>query len=247
MFPFLFATFFRAYLVLVVLCSTSRTIPAAPVPITLQLRTSLSVTLVSCKRILASKACFIFGFMNWRKVAFSRLQNSASALVTSIVAVLFSSKMRARSPKYAFLPIVRMTLSPINTCTSPWAITYNDVASSPCLITQSFLAIFATVKAPASFVVKSWDKCLKMWTFFISTIFLTKSAVPSPLACGKSLFRTRFSLALSSTASIAPSGPAHGLPSALPRTSDSQNCPRESFVVTPESFPQSSPSTTTTR
>mmetsp|Transcript_37729 Transcript_37729/g.117626 ORF Transcript_37729/g.117626 Transcript_37729/m.117626 type:complete len:208 (+) Transcript_37729:816-1439(+) len=169
--PCCFITRFRAYLICVFLCRTRRTTPAAPAPMTLMCRRSLSVTLVSCSLMRCINSCCMFPLTICENVDFSMDQSSASLLKTSTVAVRGSSKSKARSPKYAFLPRVRTNLLSIITDTSPLAITKKDEPTSACLITCAPFLYRWSTKDFTSLLVCSCDRCLKMCTFLTSSIF----------------------------------------------------------------------------
>mmetsp|Transcript_37204 Transcript_37204/g.115732 ORF Transcript_37204/g.115732 Transcript_37204/m.115732 type:complete len:222 (+) Transcript_37204:257-922(+) len=169
--PFCFITRFRAYLICVFLCRTRRTTPAAPAPMTLMCLRSLSVTLVSCSLMRCISSCCMLPLTICEKVDFSMDQSSASLLTTSTVAVRGSSKSKARSPKYAFFPRVRTNLPSITTDTSPLAITKKDEPTSPRLMTCAPFLYRWSTKDFTSLFVCSCERCLKMCTFFTSTIF----------------------------------------------------------------------------
>mmetsp|Transcript_16344 Transcript_16344/g.51212 ORF Transcript_16344/g.51212 Transcript_16344/m.51212 type:complete len:273 (-) Transcript_16344:945-1763(-) len=191
------------------------------------------------------------------KVALSIVQISAVSLVTLTVAVLRSSKSKARSPKHAFRPCVRTRLLLMNMETSPREITYMEEPQEPCSITSASLVQCWSLSADTTLSVCSWLRCRKTGTFRTNSILAAYSAACSAFSAG--LFRPRALTRLSCerTLILAPSGPATkssslmvfsgtrppalrtgdstpSLPTmTLPRVSASQQSPRDTTTRSP--------------
>mmetsp|Transcript_105608 Transcript_105608/g.251760 ORF Transcript_105608/g.251760 Transcript_105608/m.251760 type:complete len:255 (+) Transcript_105608:1163-1927(+) len=146
---------------------------------------SLRPKLVSCSLMRFINCCCILLAMIFSNVAFSMAQSSASGEMTLTVAVRGSWKSKARSPMYEFLAMLRTLFSSpfwlMKTSSSPCAITKNEVPGSPCLMTVSPLAYFIVTNDSTIFFVCSSDICLKMCTFFASSILRVKSEASSSL------------------------------------------------------------------
>mmetsp|Transcript_21235 Transcript_21235/g.36405 ORF Transcript_21235/g.36405 Transcript_21235/m.36405 type:complete len:262 (-) Transcript_21235:1293-2078(-) len=233
--PLCFITRFKAYLTRLRLCSTSRTTPAPPAPMILTCFKSLSVKLVSWRLMRSCKSRIILSVTIDKNAAWSIYQRAASLLEHVTLADRGSFKMRDRSPKNAFLPMVRMSLPLMSMVTSPLAIRYKRSPASPCRNTESPFANWRFLSALMNLVVWSTLRCLKIGTFLAKSIFSSSPAPSRPSSrrtASKSAVVSMHTRApLSGLARMPRSGPGPGptslplllSPSALARISSSSN------------------------
>mmetsp|Transcript_44388 Transcript_44388/g.128446 ORF Transcript_44388/g.128446 Transcript_44388/m.128446 type:complete len:321 (+) Transcript_44388:868-1830(+) len=205
--PFFFFTLLSAYRTPVLLCSTSLTTLKAPVPMTFTRLRSWRVTFVSWIWMRLMRSSRILPLTISPKVALSIVQISELSLETLTVAVLRSSKSRARSPKQAFRPCVRTRLSLIKMETSPFEITYMESPLEPCSMTSSSLLKCWSRSAATTLSVCSWLRCRKTGTFLTRSILAAYSAACSGVSSEPLLPSALTMLSRERRASLAPPGP----------------------------------------
>mmetsp|Transcript_56802 Transcript_56802/g.164808 ORF Transcript_56802/g.164808 Transcript_56802/m.164808 type:complete len:362 (+) Transcript_56802:1443-2528(+) len=142
-------------------------------------RMLFKVTVVSCNWIRFTSSSRISCDTMLLNCWWSSDQSPAEGLETSTVALLGSSKRTARSPKQVPLPNVRISLSSIETLTSPSAMTKNERPISPCWKTLAPWLYFLSTSTLTSLLIWSSDKSRKTGTFFANNTFLTYSITDS--------------------------------------------------------------------